>query len=87
MQKLGRLETAVGELGQRMDSTGRLADTLVAECSRKVRSLSRPSPNNKVVMKVMMVMIILMTSRLTRRNWTTSGVEWRRSAARSTTSR
>ena len=38
-QKLGKLETAVGELGQRMDSTGRLADTLVAECSRKVDSL------------------------------------------------
>ena len=36
VQKLGKLETAVGELGQRMDSTGRLADTLVAECSRKV---------------------------------------------------
>ena len=38
VQKLGKLETAVDELGQRMDSTGRLADTLVAECSRKVWS-------------------------------------------------
>merc|ERR1719305_2103617 len=36
VEKVGKLERAVGELGQRMDSTGRLADTLVAECSRKV---------------------------------------------------
>ena len=80
MEKVGKLERAVGELGQRMDSTGRLADTLVAECSRKVSS----SPCKLMDIKIMTTM---MFSRLTRRNWTTSEVGWRRSDARSTTSR
>ena len=38
------------------------------------------------IKKIMMVMIVMMV-RLTRRNWTTSEVGWRRSDARSTTSR